>query len=138
MGVILKSSAIPPPTKLMRDVAMPKFNKQTMSGEWITVHPAWYPAHDMPPAFGSTLNQGSKAPGLENERHDSTSEWYYYKPTGRLWDLCENISKFRREGKNRRDTATVSSRVLRLCRQATYWVFDPSGRKAPHLPAPKL
>ncbi|CAG8509781.1 6104_t:CDS:10, partial [Scutellospora calospora] len=33
---------------------------------------------------------------------------------GELWNLVEKIGKFRREGKNRRDNATVSSRVLRL------------------------
>ncbi|GES76797.1 putative acyltransferase [Rhizophagus clarus] len=36
------------------------------------------------------------------------------EPRGKLWDLVERIGKFRREGKNRRDNATVSSRVLRL------------------------
>ncbi len=36
------------------------------------------------------------------------------EPKGKLWDLVERIGKFRREGKNRRDNATVSSRVLRL------------------------
>ncbi|KAI9592107.1 acyltransferase-domain-containing protein [Syncephalis fuscata] len=35
-------------------------------------------------------------------------------PEGRLWSLVERIGQFRREGKNRRDNATVSSRVLRL------------------------
>lgn len=33
---------------------------------------------------------------------------------GRLWDFTENIAQSRREGKNRRDGATVSTRVLRL------------------------
>ncbi|KAL9597294.1 MAG: hypothetical protein Q9219_005218, partial [cf. Caloplaca sp. 3 TL-2023] len=33
---------------------------------------------------------------------------------GRLWDFIEKIAKSRREGKNRRDGATVSTRVLRL------------------------
>lgn len=33
---------------------------------------------------------------------------------GRLWDFTENIAAGRREGKNRRDGATVSERVLRL------------------------
>ncbi|KAF9116743.1 hypothetical protein BGX27_011057 [Mortierella sp. AM989] len=33
---------------------------------------------------------------------------------GTLWDMVEHISTFRREGKNRRDNATVSSRVLRF------------------------
>ncbi|CAG8484079.1 7131_t:CDS:10 [Paraglomus brasilianum] len=36
------------------------------------------------------------------------------EPKGKLWDLVEQIGKFRREGKNRRDNATVSFRVLRL------------------------
>ncbi|KAF7729552.1 hypothetical protein EC973_004227 [Apophysomyces ossiformis] len=35
-------------------------------------------------------------------------------PRGHLWELVERIGKFRREGKNRRDNATVSTRVLRL------------------------
>lgn len=33
---------------------------------------------------------------------------------GQLWDFTEKIANSRREGKNRRDGATVSSRVLRL------------------------
>ncbi|CAG8665972.1 18965_t:CDS:10 [Gigaspora margarita] len=33
---------------------------------------------------------------------------------GELWNLVEKIGKFRREGKNRRDNATVSLRVLKL------------------------
>ncbi|RYP73694.1 hypothetical protein DL769_004165 [Monosporascus sp. CRB-8-3] len=35
-------------------------------------------------------------------------------PSGRLWDFTEKIALSRREGKNRRDGATVSTRVLRL------------------------
>lgn len=35
-------------------------------------------------------------------------------PKGRLWDFTEKIALSRREGKNRRDGATVSTRVLRL------------------------
>lgn len=35
-------------------------------------------------------------------------------PEGRLWDFTEKIATSRREGKNRRDGATVSTRVLRL------------------------
>lgn len=35
-------------------------------------------------------------------------------PAGRLWDFTEKIASSRREGKNRRDGATVSTRVLRL------------------------
>ncbi|OAQ74915.1 acyltransferase [Purpureocillium lilacinum] len=36
------------------------------------------------------------------------------RPDGKLWDFTEKIASARREGKNRRDGATVSSRVLRL------------------------
>ena len=36
------------------------------------------------------------------------------KPEGRLWDYIETIAKSRREGKNRRDGQTVSTRVLAL------------------------
>ncbi|KAI9795646.1 MAG: hypothetical protein M1833_006886 [Piccolia ochrophora] len=35
-------------------------------------------------------------------------------PKGRLWDFTELIAQSRREGKNRRDGATVSTRVLKL------------------------
>lgn len=35
-------------------------------------------------------------------------------PQGRLWDFIERIAGSRREGKNRRDGATVSVRVLGL------------------------
>ena len=35
-------------------------------------------------------------------------------PRGKLWDFTEIIAQSRREGKNRRDGATVSTRVLTL------------------------
>lgn len=38
-------------------------------------------------------------------------------PEGKLWDFIEKVASCRREGKNRRDGATVSSRVLRLADQ---------------------
>ncbi|KAK9467621.1 hypothetical protein V1512DRAFT_261596 [Lipomyces arxii] len=40
------------------------------------------------------------------------------KPTGKLWEYVERISVFRREGKNRRDSASVSRRVLALADDA--------------------
>ena len=36
------------------------------------------------------------------------------KAEGLLWEFCEKISMGRREGKNRRDGATVRTRVLGL------------------------
>eukprot|EP00842_Homolaphlyctis_polyrhiza_P000268 jgi/Hompol1/1241/HPOL_003109-RA len=52
---------------------------------------------------------------------DDLDSWYRIKPSGRLWDLCESIGRYRREGKNRRDTNTVAIRVLRLARLASLW-----------------
>ncbi|KAI9163818.1 Glycerol-3-phosphate acyltransferase [Paramyrothecium foliicola] len=43
---------------------------------------------------------------------------------GKLWDFTEQIAKCRREGKNRRDGATVSSRVLRLADQLGRKLFE--------------
>ncbi|GAA5925860.1 hypothetical protein JCM10213_007305 [Rhodosporidiobolus nylandii] len=36
-------------------------------------------------------------------------------PEGKLWELVDRLSKFRREGKNRRDNKTVSNRVFAHC-----------------------
>ncbi|KAJ3229738.1 hypothetical protein HDU78_008870 [Chytriomyces hyalinus] len=49
-----------------------------------------------------------------NAPEESYDAWHYFMPDGRLWELCEQIGRYRREGKNRRDTATVATRVLRL------------------------
>ncbi|KAL8868910.1 MAG: hypothetical protein Q9174_004673 [Haloplaca sp. 1 TL-2023] len=45
-------------------------------------------------------------------------------PEGKLWDFIEKIAKSRREGKNRRDGATVSSRVIRLADLVGKDLFD--------------
>ncbi|KAG0233773.1 hypothetical protein BGW42_007233 [Actinomortierella wolfii] len=60
--------------------------------------------------------------------------------SGALWDLVEHIGTFRREGKNRRDNATVSSRVLRF---ANMVANAPAPVKVPlpnpePMPKPKL
>ncbi|KAJ3032685.1 hypothetical protein HDV00_007205 [Rhizophlyctis rosea] len=47
--------------------------------------------------------------------------WHGLRPRGKLWQLCEDIGRFRREGKNRRDTGTVAIRVLRLAMVAREW-----------------
>jgi hypothetical protein len=36
----------------------------------------------------------------------------------KLWDFCEQIGRFRREGKHRRDNETTGKRTLRLARIA--------------------
>ncbi|KAI5457119.1 acyltransferase-domain-containing protein [Mariannaea sp. PMI_226] len=43
---------------------------------------------------------------------------------GKLWDFTEKVAKSRREGKNRRDGATVSSRVLRLTDELGQKLFE--------------
>jgi hypothetical protein len=44
--------------------------------------------------------------------------------SGRLWDFTERIANSRREGKNRRDGATVSTRVIRLTDVLGKKLFD--------------
>lgn len=60
---------------------------------------------------------------------------------GRLWDFTEKIAKCRREGKNRRDGATVSTRVLSMANKLGLALFEDviSSRTAPKEPlvAPK-
>jgi hypothetical protein len=43
---------------------------------------------------------------------------------GRLWAFIEKIAQSRREGKNRKDGATVSTRVLRLTEIIGKTLFD--------------
>lgn len=43
---------------------------------------------------------------------------------GRLWDFTEKIAKCRREGKNRRDGATVSTRVLSMASKLGTALFE--------------
>ena len=52
------------------------------------------------------------------------------KPEGRLWDLCERISQSRREGKNRRDGATVRTRVLNLVELVGSDLFESASPEA--------
>ncbi|KAI1172669.1 acyltransferase-domain-containing protein [Nemania sp. FL0916] len=44
--------------------------------------------------------------------------------SGKLWDFIERIASSRREGKNRRDGATVSTRVLRLADSLGAQLFE--------------
>lgn len=45
-------------------------------------------------------------------------------PEGKLWSFIETIAKSRREGKNRRDGATVSTRVLVLADKVGRQLFE--------------
>jgi 1-acyl-sn-glycerol-3-phosphate acyltransferase len=62
-------------------------------------------------------------------------------PAGRLWDFTERIAQCRREGKNRRDGATVSSRVLSLTNKLGSTLFDNAkvaGLETVDVPAKKI
>ncbi|SCV69844.1 BQ2448_1238 [Microbotryum intermedium] len=45
-------------------------------------------------------------------------------PQGRLWDFVSHLGTFRREGKNRRDNATVSKRVFEHCQAIAPQVIE--------------
>jgi len=49
--------------------------------------------------------------------------------SGRLWDFTEKIASSRREGKNRRDGATVSTRVVKLTDDLGQKLFDDAVRQ---------
>lgn len=59
--------------------------------------------------------------------------------SGHLWEFTEKIASSRREGKNRRDGATVSTRVLRLTDLLGRRLFEaassPEGMKGSRLSA---
>ncbi|KAI9105789.1 hypothetical protein DFS34DRAFT_28852 [Phlyctochytrium arcticum] len=68
-------------------------------------------------------------PPLPTDAEDAEYEaWRNMQHKSLLWEFCEQIGKFRREGKNRRDTATVGIRVLRLARIAAVWVDSRRGK----------
>ncbi|KAK0715602.1 acyltransferase-domain-containing protein [Lasiosphaeris hirsuta] len=50
--------------------------------------------------------------------------------SGRLWDFTEKIASSRREGKNRRDGATVSTRVVRLTDELGQALFEDAVKQA--------
>ncbi|GAA6042860.1 hypothetical protein JCM8097_007194 [Rhodosporidiobolus ruineniae] len=62
--------------------------KKTPSVPLMALHPDWIP----------------------HRREDGT-----IAPEGKLWEFVERLSQFRREGKNRRDNKTVSTRVFAHC-----------------------
>lgn len=124
VGIILLHKGQTPPLLLKPTQVDP-----TKIITWIAIHPDWLPKNPLPMLTREDIQLQKVAPGLENEKVDNLSVWYHHRPAGKLWDFCEKIGKFRREGKNRRDSQTVASRVLRLARLSRVWVFDLKGRR---------
>lgn len=90
-------------------------NKQSKIGPRICLAPDWTPARDV--ATGDII------------------------PAGRLWDFTERIAQCRREGKNRRDGATVKTRVLSLTNKLGSMLFEDapsSGDETPPVSARKV
>jgi hypothetical protein len=73
-------------------------------------------------------SKSSKTPPRTKLSHDWTprrdSKTGFIVADGRLWDFIEKIAQSRREGKNRKDGATVSTRVLRLTEIIGKTLFD--------------
>jgi hypothetical protein len=61
----------------------------------------------------------------------------HFIPEGKLWDLCSRIGEGRREGKNRRDGATVRSRVLTLTGVVGKDLFEEAFAEANGVPTTK-
>ncbi|KAJ3165168.1 hypothetical protein HK101_000288 [Irineochytrium annulatum] len=68
--------------------------------------------------------------GEECPEEEQFEPWHKHTPEGKLWELCESIGRFRREGKNRRDTATVAIRVMRLASMAGVLVLSEGSEEA--------
>lgn len=66
------------------------------------------------------------AEGWTPERDPATGR---ITPEGKLWSFIETIASSRREGKNRRDGATVSTRVLELADKVGRQLFESAATK---------
>ncbi|KAI9889530.1 MAG: hypothetical protein M1814_005224 [Vezdaea aestivalis] len=82
--------------------------------------------------FKGTASQIRLAPGWTPSR---VAETQAIKGEGRLWDWCERIAKCRREGKNRRDGATVSTRVLYLADKIGGELFEAAAAAVEPIPS---
>lgn len=128
----------------------PKPPSERFSGtgsRWICLSAAWTPTERLPELAYSDIETHLKRKKKDHSENpwselnmtqvskDSVPDdfgfqnWYRIRPKGRLWDFCEAIGRFRREGKNRRDTSTVATRVLRLARHAEEYGEKPKARK---------
>ncbi|KAL3901083.1 MAG: hypothetical protein SGCHY_000870 [Lobulomycetales sp.] len=108
----------------LKELGIVKTKKSRLDGSdtvttWITLESAYMPP-PLPSVEGRTPS-GKSSKSSDPEK-DYLQDWYNYKPSGTLWDFCEKIGQYRREGKNRRDTQTVATRVLRLSRVSSKWV----------------
>ncbi|GAA5915410.1 hypothetical protein JCM6882_001416 [Rhodosporidiobolus microsporus] len=88
VGVLLTRRAPVPPSPSTASKPAGEKAKKAPSIPLMALHPEWVP----------------------KRREDGS-----IAPEGRLWEFVERLSQFRREGKNRRDNKTVSTRVFAHC-----------------------
>lgn len=130
LGILLTCRGTEPPhipidstMETISDILQNYASSNSGSTSWLAVSPLWVTAQDFPdpnPCVESTVKPKEKVLDEEVAQGDlSFTQWSAIEPRGRLWEFCEKLGSFRREGKNRRDTATVANRVLRLASLAS-------------------
>ncbi|EKD18258.1 uncharacterized protein L3040_004783 [Drepanopeziza brunnea f. sp. 'multigermtubi'] len=95
-------------------------NKETLKNAWVRLEEEGIVivAKSRDPKI---LPRSKLAPDWTPDRNSDTG---HIVAQGRLWDFIERIAQSRREGKNRRDGATVSTRVLGLTERIAQKLFD--------------
>ncbi|KAI9052900.1 hypothetical protein LZ554_003172 [Drepanopeziza brunnea f. sp. 'monogermtubi'] len=95
-------------------------NKETLKNAWVRLEEEGIVivAKSRDPKI---LPRSKLAPDWTPDRHPASG---HIVAQGRLWDFIERIAQSRREGKNRRDGATVSTRVLGLTERIAQKLFD--------------
>ncbi|KAJ3115060.1 hypothetical protein HK098_007075, partial [Nowakowskiella sp. JEL0407] len=117
MGVILFRKGVYPPGTPVLGTA--RDAKETIK-TWVALHPDWVPLDTHTPKENESLKP-TPQPQQKPAHCGFAGSSFREIPQGRLWDLCDSIGRFRREGKKRRDNASVASRVLRLSRMTIEW-----------------
>ena len=95
-----------------------KTSAGSSSGPTMRLSPEWTPQRQRPARSQSPESLG-------DGRGDSLIL------AGRLWDFIERIARCRREGKNRRDGPTVSTRVMSLANKLGMALFQDAAAVAP-------
>ena len=132
----------------LKEMGIVLVRKDSAGTQWVALSLAWSPPQRFPNAhYADESNHQSRSKGkwtgpvmiaddesseialstkgdessIQGYSEHELDSWYRVKPAGRLWEFCDQISRYRREGKNRRDTNTVAIRVLRLAKMASQW-----------------
>ena len=130
LGMLLTCHGTEPPNisldsnlQQISDILQTFSSNSSGTTSWLAVSPMWHTIQDFPdpnPSLKTSFKPKESLLDEEAAQGDlSYTQWSAIEPRGRLWEFCERLGSFRREGKNRRDTATVANRVLRLASLAS-------------------